>query len=102
MEPAVREASHPVEDPVRGAAHPDRDAARRSRFDARERDGVEAALEVHDGLLEEPPEQLDLLGDAAASGVEVLPERLVLHLVPADADAEAEPDRKRTRLNSSH
>src|SRR3989442_13844550 len=48
------------------------------------------ALERHHRLGPELPHDGDLLADAAASRVKVLPQGLVLDMVPADAHAEAQ------------
>ena len=53
-------------------------------------DLVVTALERDDVLRPEQPQHLDLFLVAAGAVAEVHPERLVLHLVPADADAEPE------------
>ena len=52
---------------------------------------VEAAREVDDGFCEQPAEQLDLLLLPGAAGAEVLPEGLVLDVVPADPHTEPQP-----------
>src|SRR5882762_9435879 len=46
------------------------------------------ALEAHDRLGPELPHDGDLLADAAAAGVEVLVQRLVLDMIPANTHAE--------------
>ena len=51
---------------------------------------VVRALEGHHRLGPELAHDRDLLADAAAAGVEVLVQRLVLDVVPADAHAQAQ------------
>src|SRR3546814_10853135 len=83
----------------------------------------ERAVESDEFPRPQQAQQLRLLADAAGAGAEILPHRLVLDGVPAEADAEEQPparqhvdlgrllgdqrrlpmrDRKSTRLNSSH
>jgi hypothetical protein len=53
-------------------------------------DPVEAAREVDNRFGEQPAEQLDLLLLARAAGMEVLPEGLVLDVIPADPRSKAQ------------
>jgi hypothetical protein len=90
-EPAVGEPAGP---PVRGgrlAAEPDRDRPlHRHRREPGAGHPLVRAAERDARLGPQPAQQLDLLLDPAASGGEVLAERLVLDLVPAEPDAEPE------------
>src|ERR1700716_3956553 len=52
---------------------------------------MEGAREVDHRLCEQEAEKLDLLLLPGAAGTEVLPECLVLDVVPADPDTEAQP-----------
>ena len=88
---AVRQPGGPVERLLARPTEPDRDGPRRLRHEGGSVDPVEAAREVDDRLREQPPEQLDLLLLPGPAGTEVLPEGLVLDVVPADTHAEAEP-----------
>ena len=63
----------------------------RLRYERGSVDPVEAAREVDDRFGEQAAQQLDLLFLPRAAGAEVLPEGLVLDVVPADADTEAQP-----------
>jgi hypothetical protein len=72
------------------ASEPDRDAASGAGIDAGTFDVIELALERHQGLAPELAQELHLLLLAPTASVEVLPERLVLDVVPADADTEAD------------
>ena len=86
---AVGEPGCPVERLFAGSAKPDRDGVRRLWYECGSVDPVEAAREVDNGFGEQAAEQLDLLFLSGAAGTEVLSEGLVLHVVPADADAQA-------------
>ena len=72
------------------ASEPDRDAASWAGIDAGTVDVIELALERYQGLAPELAQELHLLLLAPAASVEALPKRLVLDVVPADSDAEAE------------
>ena len=88
---AVREPGGPVERDFAGSTEPDRDGPRRLRHECGSVDPVEAAGEVDDGFCEQPAKQLDLFLLPGAAGAEVLPEGLVLDVVPADPHTEAQP-----------
>ena len=88
---AVREPGGPVERRLARSTEPDRDGPRRLRHECGSVNPVEAAREVDDGFGEQPAKQLDLLLLPGAAGAEVLPERLVLDVVPADPHTEAQP-----------
>ena len=88
---AVREPGGPVERRFAGSTEPDRDGPRRLRHECGSVDPVEAAREVDDRFGEQPAKQLDLLLLPGAAGTEVLPEGLVLDVVPADPHTEAQP-----------
>ena len=60
------------------------------RGGAEEVDAVEAALKAHQGLAPVAAQQLDLFVGAGAARGEVLPEGVVLDVVPAHPDAKAE------------
>jgi hypothetical protein len=64
---------------------------RRLRHECGPVDRVEAAREVDDRFSEQSAEQPDLLLLPGAAGTEVLPEGLVLDVVPADSNAQAQP-----------
>ena len=88
---AVRQSRRPVESRLSRPTKPDRDGASRSRHQGRPVHPVEAAGEVDDRLCEQPAEQADLLLLPGATGSEVLPEGLVLDVVPADPHPQAQP-----------
>ena len=88
---AVREPGGPVERRFTGSTKPNRDGPRRLRHECGSVNPVEAAREVDDRFGEQPAKQLDLLLLAGAAGTEVLPERLVLNVVPADPHTEPQP-----------
>ena len=88
---AVREPGGPVERRFARSTKPDRDGPRRLRHECGSVDPVEAAREVDDRFGEQPAKQLDLLLLPGAAGTEVLPEGLVLDVVPADPHTEAQP-----------
>ena len=85
---SVGQACCPFVCRLAGAAEPDRDGTRRLGQECRPVDPVEAAREVHDRLREQLAKQLDLFLLPGTPGCEVLPERLVLDVAPADADSE--------------
>ena len=87
----VRQPGRPVERRLARPTKPYRDGARRFRHQGGPVHPVEAAREVDDRLCEQLAEQLDLLLLPGAAGCKVLPERLVLDVVPADPDSEAKP-----------
>ena len=88
-EPAIGQASNATHYPLVSAAEPDRDGLLYwTGIDAGMGDLVVPALEVHDVLGPERPQQLYLLDAAPATVVEVLAQGLVLHVVPPDADAQ--------------
>ena len=87
---AVAESHSPPKDELGEASEPDRDAASGAGIDAGTVDVIELALERHQGLAPELAQELHLLLLAPAASVEALPERLVLDVVPADANAEAQ------------
>ena len=90
-EPAVRDLGHPLEHGLGHAADPHRDGALdRQRIDAGAIEVMVGALEGHHGLGPELAHDRNLLGDAPAPGAEVLVQRLILDVVPADADAQAQ------------
>src|ERR1044071_2538611 len=91
-EPAVAEFRQTAERALIGAAEPDRNRAlHRQRIDAGVGDLVPAAFEADQFVAPEPAQYFDLLLRATAAFFEILPQRLVFHRVPADADAEAHP-----------
>ena len=79
------------------AAEPDRNRSCGLGQQRRSVDPVEATREVHDRFGEETAKQIDLLFLSSPPSVEVLPECLVLHRVPADAH----PKRRRPFENRS-
>jgi len=87
----VRQPGRPVERRLARPTKPYRDGTRGFRHQGGSIDSVEAAGEVDDRLREQPPEQLDLLLLPGAAGSKVLPEGLVLDVVPADPYSEAKP-----------
>jgi DNA-binding transcriptional MerR regulator/effector-binding domain-containing protein len=91
-EPAVGQAADPAVGGIGRAADPDRDGTlHRQGREAGAGDAVVVAVERQRRLGEEAAQQPDLLAEAAAPLVEGLAEGLVLHGVPAQADAEPEP-----------
>ena len=90
MKPSASRAARSNADFAR-STEPDRDGPRRLRHECGSVNPVEAAGEVDDGFGEQPAKQLDLLLLPGAAGAEVLPEGLVLDVVPADPHTEAQP-----------
>src|SRR5688500_18210775 len=88
---AIRKSRGPLEGHFAKSTKPDRDGPRGLGQECRPANPVEAAREVDDRFSEQPPEQLDLLLLPGAAGTEVLTERLVLDVIPADSHAEAQP-----------
>ena len=88
---AIREPGSPLIRGVTGSAKPDRDEPRWLRHECGSVDMVEAAGEIDDRLREELAEQPDLLLLPGVAGTEVLPEGLVLDMVPADSHAQTQP-----------
>src|SRR3954454_13619753 len=88
---AVREASGPLERLLARSTQPDRDGPRRLRHERRSVHPVETPREVDDRLGEQAAQQLDLLLLPGATGTEVLPEGLVLDVVPAHPHTQAQP-----------
>ena len=88
---AVREPGGPVERHLARSTKPDRDGPRWLRHESGSVNPVEPAREVDDRFSEQPAKQLDLLLLPGAAGTEVLPEGLVLDVVPADPYTEAQP-----------
>jgi hypothetical protein len=84
---AVRDPGSTLERGLAGSAKPDRDGPRRPWHERGPVDPVEAAREINDGFREQSAEQPDLLLLPGAAGMEVLPEGLVLDVVPADSHA---------------
>src|SRR5439155_6108019 len=77
--------------PVPAAAHPDRYGPLHGQgIDPGAVDAMPSTLEVHDLLRPQRAEKGDLLLDPLAAIGEAHSQRFVLHLVPADADAEDE------------
>src|SRR5437773_887826 len=96
--PAVRDLGDPLEHGLGHAAHPYRDGALDGqRVDSGPIEVMIRTLEVHHRLGPELPHDRDLLADAAAPRVEVLVQRLVLDVVPADAT----PRRRRPPVRTS-
>src|SRR5437867_4606309 len=90
-EPAVGDLGHALEHGLGHAAEPHRNGALDwERIDAGAVEVVVGALEGHDRLGPQLAHDRDLLGDAPAPGVEVLVQRLVLDVVPADADPQTQ------------
>src|SRR5262249_35338996 len=90
-EPAVGEAPGALQHGPRLAAEPEPDRPlHRQRVDARGRDLVEPPLVGHDLPRPEQAQELDLLLHDLAAALEVDAERLVLDVVPARGDHEAD------------
>jgi len=88
--PAVADGADSRDHLLRHPSEPDRDRAlHRQRVDARVGHGMEAALEADERLRPQLPQQAHLLFEAGAAILERHAQRLVLHPVPARADAEA-------------
>src|SRR4051812_7945343 len=88
---AVREAGGPVERLLTRSAKPDRDGPRRLGHERGPVHPIEAPREVHNRFCPQPAQQLDLLLLPDAAGTEVLPQGLVLDVVPAHPNAQAQP-----------
>jgi hypothetical protein len=87
---AIAESRSSPKDRLGEASEPDRDAASGAGIDTGTIDVIELALERHQGLAPELAQELHLFLLAPATSVEALPERLVLDVVPTDADTEAD------------
>ena len=88
--PSIGEPSDAAVGGRRLAAQPDRDGPAHGQWrQTGASHAVEAALVGHRALGPQPAQEDDLLVQAPAPGREVLIERLVLHPIPADAEAEA-------------
>ena len=87
----VCDTGGPFERCFRGAAQPDRDGPGWLWQERCSINPVEASREVHDGIGEQPAEKLDLLLLSRTAPFEVLPEGLVLDVVPADPHTEPQP-----------
>ena len=91
-EPAVAETPGAPERRFGGGTEPDRDRAlHRERRDPRPGHVLVRARERHGTLGEQAAQQLDLLAAPAPAAREVGAQRFVLHRVPAEPDAQAEP-----------
>ena len=99
-EPTVGATAHSAEHAVSGdrptgsaaRSHPQRDRPlHRQGVDAGVGDVVVTAVEIDDLFRPQAAKQFHLLLGAAAAGGEVLAQGFVLHGVPADADAQAQP-----------
>ncbi len=87
---AVAESRSTPKDSLGEASEPDGNSAGGPGINARTVDVIETALEGDQGRAPELAQQRYLLLLTLAARVEALPERLVLDVVPANADAEAE------------
>src|SRR5690606_13242898 len=90
--PAVGELRRAPHRPRLEGAEPERNGPlHRQRVEPRLAHDIELALEGDQLLRPEQAQQLGLLPDAAAARPEILPQRLILDSIPAEADAEAQP-----------
>ena len=89
--PAVRQPGRTPHGNLGIAAEPQRNGPLRARVDTGTPDPVEFTRECHRLFAPEAAQQDELLRAATPACPEVHAERLVLGIVPADADAQAKP-----------
>ena len=96
---AIGKPSGPIKCSLGSPAEPDRDRPLRPRHECGPVDAIKTAREVDHWLGEQPAEKLYLLLLASAARTEVLPQGLVLDVIPAHAHAEAQsPSREKVNI----
>jgi len=88
---AIGKPGGPIKRSLGSPAKPDRNRPRRLRHKCSSVDTIKAAGEVHHRLCKQPAEKFYLLLLSSAARTKVLPQSLVLDMIPAHAYAEAQP-----------
>jgi hypothetical protein len=86
---SVREPGGPVKCILAGSTKPDRDGPGRLWHERSPVNSIETTREVDHRLSEQPPKKPYLLLFSSTPRTEVLPERFVFDVIPADANTEA-------------